>query len=175
MEEFCDTWIKSLDCNQRVALGLFILFQLILLFNFTILKAAEYTAIIVQRSKRTIRKWRKQFFAHGELQQSTQGKHERSGVLWANEELNVEAARFVSAQANAKGQPNMRMSDFCAWVNTNLLPNTTLEPGFPRRIGWETARKWLHGPGFDFICPKKGSFVDGHEREDVVEHRKKFF
>ena len=174
MEEFCDTWIRSLDWNQRVSLGLFILFQLILLFNFTILKAAEYTAIIVQRSERTIRKWRKQFFAHGEVQQSAQGNYERSGVLWSNEELNREAARFVRAQANVKGQPNMRVSDFCAWVNTDLLPNTTLEPGFPRRIGWETARKWLHVLGFDFICPKKGSFVDGHEREDVVKHRKKF-
>ena len=52
--------------------------------------------------------------------------------------------------------------------------NTTLEPGFPRKIGIETARKWLHELGFSVIRKKKGSFVDGHEREDVFKYRKTF-
>ena len=71
MEEFCDTWIKSLNHDQRISLGLFILFQLILLFKFNILKKEEYTAIIVHQAECTICNWKKQFFLRGEVQQST--------------------------------------------------------------------------------------------------------
>lgn len=38
----------------------------------------------------------------------------------------------------------------------------------------ETARKWLNFLGFELICPKKGSVVDVHECEDVVEYTKQF-
>ncbi len=55
-----------------------------------------------------------------------------------------------------------------------LLPNHTLEPGFPRKVSLTTARKWLHHLGFEVIVKKKGTFVDGHERADVVEYRSKF-
>ena len=61
--------------------------------------------------------------------------------------------------------------DFCKWVNEGLLPNSTLEPGFPRKIGLET---WLHHLGFEVLTVQKGIFVDGHEREDVVDARKLF-
>lgn len=63
---------------------------------------------------------------------------------------------------------------FCQWVNDDLLPNETLEPGFPRKIAVETARMWMHELGFEVVMKKKGIFVDGHEREDVVEYRQKF-
>ena len=69
----------------------------------------------------------------------------------------------------------MRIFDFCSWANNELLPSSTLEPGFPRQISIETARRWLHQLGFEYLSPKKGSFVDGHERDDVVEYRKNFW
>lgn len=62
---------------------------------------------------------------------------------------------------------------FCQWVNDELLPNTTLEPGFPRKIGFETARKWMHELGFAVVS-KKGTYVDGHERDDVVKYWQTF-
>ena len=68
----------------------------------------------------------------------------------------------------------MRIFDFCSWANNELLPSSTLEPGFPRQISIETARRWLHQLGFEYLSPKKGSFVDRHERDDVVEYRKHF-
>ena len=46
--------------------------------------------------------------------------------------------------------------------------NETLEPGFL------TARQWMHKMGFEVLIAKKGSFVDGHERDDVVEYHKVF-
>jgi len=49
-----------------------------------------------------------------------------------------------------------------------------LEPGFSRKIGLEIARTWLHELGFNKIEAKKGTYVDGHERDDIVEYRGKF-
>ena len=59
-------------------------------------------------------------------------------------------------------------------MNKFLLPNSTLEPGYPRTVSVETARKWLHHLGFKVISAKKGIFYDGHEREDVIQSRKLF-
>lgn len=38
----------------------------------------------------------------------------------------------------------------------------------------ETCRKWMHELGFEVLQAKKGTFVDGHERDDVVAYRKTF-
>ena len=29
--------------------------------------------------------------------------------------------------------------------------------------------------GFNVVCKKKGTYVDGHKRDDIVEYRKTFF
>ena len=44
-----------------------------------------------------------------------------------------------------------------------------LEPGFPRKISVEMAHKWM---GFEVVTKKKGTFVDGHEQDDVAEYGK---
>jgi len=68
----------------------------------------------------------------------------------------------------------MTTTDFCKWVNKTLLPNFTLEPGLPQKVSVETARTWLHHLGFEVLTPKKGIFIDGHERPDVVASRETF-
>ena len=62
---------------------------------------------------------------------------------------------YVRANACVKGHPNMTSIDFCRWVNETLLANSTLEPGFPRKICLETACKWLHHLGFEVLTAKK--------------------
>ena len=96
----------------------------------------------------------------------------RSGVLWTNEQLNKKASRYIRANAAKKGSANLTAGSFCQWVNEELLPKETLEPGLPRKVSIETARKWMHEMGFEVLTSKKGSFVDGHERPYVVEYRK---
>ena len=108
------------------------------------------------------------------MPESKHGRHQHSGVMWRNEELNKNAREYVQANACVKGRPKMTSIEVCRWVNEALLPNSTLEPGFPRKIGLETARKWLHHLGFEVLSAKKGIFIDGHERDDVVESRKLF-
>ena len=88
--------------------------------------------------------------------------------------LNKKVCNYVRQNAAVKGRPNLTACKLCEWINEGLLANETLEPGFPRKISVETARHWLHELGFEVLTAKKGCFVDGHERADVVEYRQKF-
>ena len=81
---------------------------------------------------------------------------------------------YVRENTHKKGSPNMTSSSFCAWVNNDLLPSATLPPNYPRFISVRTATRWLRKLGFRIITHKKGSYVDGHERSDVVEYRSKY-
>ena len=68
----------------------------------------------------------------------------------------------------------MTATSFCQWVNNDLLPSYHLPPNLPRTISLCTATRWLHKLGFRPQSHKKGAYVDGHERGDVVKSRKEF-
>ena len=164
-----------LDRDDKVALGLFLSFQLSKYFKLGETKAAEYAGMMINKSDRTVREWRSFFYNNGgKVPESKQGKYQRTGVLWTSENLNKKAIKYVRLNNNVKGRPNLTIGSFCEWVNNDLLPNETLEPGFPRKVSVETAHKWLHQLGFEVKVKKKGTFVDGHERDDVVEYRSQF-
>ena len=74
-----------------------------------------------------------------------------------NKDLNMKATRFITENADIRGQPNLTVARFCLWVNSDLLSNET-ESGFPKDF-----RKWKHELGFEVVLKKKGTFVDGHE------------
>ena len=138
--------------------------------SFTETRAAELAAKVIKKSDKTVRRWRTDLIANGgSFAESKQGQYQRIGVLWENEEFTKRASEYVRANAAAKGKPNLTTVDFCKWVNKSLLPNSTLEPGFPQQISVETARKWLHEMGFEVLTARKGLFIDGHERTDVVK------
>ena len=70
-----------------------------------------------------------------------QGQYQRIGVLWKNEDINNKASRYICDNAAVKGKPNLTAGKFCEWVNDELLPNETLEPGFPRKVSVQTGRR----------------------------------
>ena len=90
--------------------------------------------------------------------------------MWSDESLNRKAAKYIRENASIKGKPNLTVSQFCQWVNDDLLPNETLVPGFPRKVSLESARKWMIKLGFNVVRKKKGTYFDSHERGDVVEY-----
>ena len=63
----------------------------------------------------------------------------------------------------------MNAVSFTRWVNDHLLPNSILEPGFPRHIGVETGRKWLHELGFEVFNKEKGVYIDAMS-ERMLSH-----
>jgi len=139
---FVDEWLQVLGKDEIKSIAMFLCFHLVTLFSFTETKAAEYAATMLKKSDRTVRRWRSALIDNdGEMPECEHGKHQRSGVLWKNEELSKKATEYIRSNAAVKGRPNLTAADFCVWVNESLLPNSTLEPGFPRKICLETARK----------------------------------
>ena len=109
----------------------------------------------------------------GSFPDNEQGHYQRQGILWQHEELCEAARDHIRSNAVVNGQPNMTAVSFCYWVNESLLPNSVLDPGYPRQICLETTCKGLHKLGFHVLDKKKGIYIDGHERDDV-QHNKKF-
>jgi len=58
-------------------------------------------------------------------------------------------------------------------VNEFIIPALGLDLG-QQRISERCARRWLHKLGYAVTEVRKGIYVDGHERPDVVEYRRKF-
>ena len=109
-----------------------------------------------------------------EIPEFLRGKYHRMNAIAKNEELTEEATMYVRENAFKKGAADLTARSFCSWVNDDLLPNSTLEASAPRRISVEVARRWLHEMGFKVRRITKGIYYDGHERDDVIDHRKKF-
>ena len=175
MEQHNQEWITAMSRDDLMSLSMALHYMLVSVHNVKPSHAAESISSLIGKDERTIREWRYKFFKNqGEFPDSEQGKYQRHGVLYHNEELNEAASDYVRANAVVKGRPNMTAGSFCRWVNENLLPNSVLDPGYPRKISVQTARKWLHELGFVVLDKKKGVYIDGHERDDVTEHRRKF-
>ncbi len=71
---------------------------------------------------------------------------------------------------SCKGKLNISAADFCEFVNSTLFSSRSLPPYFPHSISICTAIRWLDHLGFRPISHKKGVYIDGPEREDVVKY-----
>jgi len=54
-----------------------------------------------------------------------------------------------------------------------IIPSIGLDLG-GKSIGEKCSRRWLHKLGYSMTEVKKGVYVDGHERKDVIEYRTEF-
>lgn len=99
-----------------------------------------------------------------ELLSSDKGKCSANpSSLLYDEEFQLEARKYVRRNVYKRGEPNMTAEMFQSWVLST----------YDYTICCETARLWLHHLGFSQKVHKKGVYFDGHEREDLVQHRKK--
>jgi transposase len=140
-------------------------------FGMTDVGAASEAGMVIGFNEKTVRTWRNA--NRGEFSESYKGKHARAFVL-DDEECKSKALLWLRQHAYSKVQPAMTSARFAHWVNEELLPNSHLNPGFPRSVTPRTASKWLHALGFSPTPYRKGVYVDGHEREDVVEYREMY-
>jgi hypothetical protein len=58
-------------------------------------------------------------------------------------------------------------------VNEVIIPSLGLDAGGQKISEW-TACRWLAKLGYELKEVKKGIYIDGHEREDVVAYRNEF-
>ena len=171
-DEPAQLWLDNLPRDDLQHMALLLYGRLPTIFGLSKTDTAAVVGEVLHKNERTIRRWVEDFMSNGgEFSESQQGHYV---TLMSNEELCERAREYVRENAAPRGRPNLTSAAFCQWVNNELLPNTVLDPGYPRRVSVETARKWLHELGFDVLQMSKGVFIDGHERPDVVESREKF-
>lgn len=67
------------------------------------------------------------------------------------------------------------------YIRAQDIVDYVATPEVQQRLGMKacgihvrTARRWLHKLNWRYQQKKKGMYIDGHEREDVVEYRKRF-
>jgi len=128
--------------------------------------AYSYVADILEVGVRSIERWVACYKNNeNSLIKSLRGKHPK--VQWTLSDFNKQekAKEFIRGNLRKKGQQNLNGKVFADWVNKNIM-----EDG--ETIHENTARKWLHRLGFHREEYKKGVFVDGHDRADVVNYSK---
>ena len=121
-----------------------------------------------------MRRWYKEFYDNrGQFNEDARGQYERLCVL-KDEQCRKRALVWVQGHVYNKGGPVMTAADFVHFVNSSLLPSAELPQSYPQYISLRTASSWLHQLGFKPTSHRKGLYIDGHERKDVVEYRKLF-
>ena len=169
-----DDFMVSLPSLTRKTLSVSLMHYFQTRQGMNVKDSAQEAAYITGFNEKTIRSFRLDFLSHkGHSSDSSRGKYERF-CLFNDEGIRLEASMWVRQNAHKKGAANMTAASFCEWVNNELLPSSTLPPFFPRTITVRTATRWLHKLGFQPMSHKKGAYVDGHEREDVVTYRKHY-
>ena len=173
-QEVLDEFMVSLPSVQRKTLGVLLMHSFQRRQKMNVRDSAVEAGSIIGYNEKTVRKHSKEFFEnHGKFPETKQGKYKRHCLL-NDEDLRLEASMWVRENAYKKGDANLTAQSFCIWVNDHLLPSHNLPPELPRSIALRTATRWLRRLGFRPISHKKGAYVDGHERQDVVANRRDF-
>ena len=117
---------------------------------------------------RKIRQWASYFLVHKELPQPRQGMHVKIPSLIDQEDARRACLSWLrSTNANL-----ISGRSFSEWIHSNL--HNELELDAPVSISERTAVRWLTLLDFVHCEQKKGTYVDGHERDDVVRYREQF-
>ena len=127
MASFASEWVETLSRDDLLSLSVLLWHLLTGILSFKITEAAELIGRAIGKSDRTIREWKKTFNANrGSFPDTLQGKYQRDGILWQNEDLNKRAVKYVRENAVVKGKPNLTAGSFCQWINECLLVNQTV-------------------------------------------------
>jgi len=130
---------------------------------------AIYPEMNQERRGRNIRLWADFFVKEHRLPEFNQGCHIKKKSLIADEN----AQQFCRSWLRSQRSNAISGRSFCNWVNEHFHE----ELGLPSsvEITERTATRWLHILGYKISdSMKKGMYLDGHERADVVEYRKCF-
>jgi len=84
---------------------------------------AKTISLISGKTEWTMREWKATFLVNnGALvfPDNLAGKHQRSTVLWHNEDLNKQGIKYVRENNGMKGKPNMTLCSLCHWINDSF-------------------------------------------------------
>ncbi|KDN36668.1 hypothetical protein RSAG8_10666, partial [Rhizoctonia solani AG-8 WAC10335] len=116
---------------------------------------------------RTLRSKARHVRECGELPERLQGKGAAHWSPLDDPAVLGAVNKFINTLGTGKITPRLLMQE----VNTKIFPSLSIpKPS----ISENTAKKWLLRLGFNKSTYKKGVYMDGHERADVVAYRKDF-
>ena len=173
--EIYSEWIQDMDRDDKMMLSVFLSDFLVNKLHFKVKYASELVGSLVCRNEKTVRTWRRQFYRHlGTFPVSCQGMHNRYSIL-DEEDVKEKALAWLRKGAyDNSSASKLTAHSFLAFVNNELLPSCDLPDNAPTQISLRCAYRWMHKMGFQYLRYKKGTFVDGHDREDVVQYRGMF-
>jgi hypothetical protein len=133
-------------------------------------EAAKQAAEILPPNERhkfkTVRKWTNFFVENLKLMPEKRGTFKRI-LLFHDESFQHQARLFLRKLNGQKLNP----SHFHEWVHDYVKDRPDY---LQTKISLRTCHRWMILLGFKYGKWKKGVYVDGHERGDVVSYRKKF-
>ena len=126
-------------------------------------KGSDYKA-------RCIRIWSKEYVKTQMIMPYRQGKHQKSESLIDDPDVRRELLIILRGQ-----RPELiEARSFVRWISEQLHCVEDLALLQPVQISERTARRWLHLLGFRMSQRKQGTYIDGHERPDVVSYRAEY-
>ena len=120
------------------------------------------------RTMRCILNWTSIFLETGELPLSNQGKHRKTLSILSDEDIAVRIREWLATAPKGSRNPEQLAN----WVNNTLL--LQVNGNGNTIVSVRTIRNWMNTLGYKYGMWKKGVFIDGHERHDVVEYRGHF-
>ena len=131
-------------------------------------KASEYLTGRSSRLGRCIMNWTKHYLDNGVLPVSCQSRHQKISSFLRDED----SSSRISEWLRETSKVNRSSEKLCVWANETLL--SELLGIETQTVSVWTVRTWMDSLGYKYGVWKKSVYVDGHERSDVVEYRKKF-
>lgn len=114
---------------------------------------------------KSIRHWAREFAECGYISKSNRGRHVKRISFLSQEEVRE---KCIEWQRGVK--PMERdIQAFKSFIDNELAPS--YNEGKPGNVSIRTIRRYLHLWGFKYRKNTKGIYVDGHERDDVMEYR----
>lgn len=142
---------------------------------------------------RSLLKWVKEWEENRTIKRSKRGRHTKAISWLEDERVGIKVRNWVKEKgeevtsrtlAAAFGEILKEVEDNAeverivedAFENVRREEDEREAKGFVRKtsIQARTAREWLNKLGYRWKNISKGVFIDGHEREDVVEYRNEF-
>jgi hypothetical protein len=114
-----------------------------------------------------IAKWAAAYLETGAFPVSKQGLHRKTFSIIMDEDVRESFRVHLRKMKPVERTPGR----FCENLNDTLLGEI---PNAPDKVSYDTAMRWMKVLGFFPRKAAKTYYVDGHEREDVVEYRLQF-
>ena len=164
VSERVDDWMRDLAGTNRMMFAAYLVRQFL---HLGITKACQKAAALLGCSGATVRDWMGHIAEGGEACE----EERKRGQVWlleGEDDLQIMLKEFVRGNSCRKGQPNLTLVDVQNFVNSRVLP---LLGNANMAVSRSTVHQWMKRLDFKVTRYKKGMYVDGHEREDVVIYR----